>query len=411
MTEPTPHVEEQWLTPGVAGIGAASLLSDAGHEIPTSLLPSLLTSTLQAPAAALGIIEGVADGLAGLAKLAGGALADDPVRRRQVAVGGYVATAGLSAGIAAATSVWQVGVLRAGAWLARGLRVPSRNALLADSVAATAYGRAYGFERAMDNLGAILGPLLALGLVALVGVRSAIALSVIPGVLAAGAIVYAIRRTRGSEKRERSKVRLRLGSVLKGQLGRLLGAVAAFEVGNAAATLLILRASEQLTPSYGVDRATTISLALYTTYNLAATLISVPAGRWADRLGRRGPVLVLTAGTACFVLAYGGLTVSTTTVALLAVPFVLAGVGIGAAETAEHAAVASLAPAEVRGSAFGVLAAVQSAGNVAASAVAGILWTVFSPSVAFTYLAVSMLLALLGLADTARRMGRPGAAP
>jgi hypothetical protein len=90
---------------------------------------------------------------------------------------------------------------------------------------------------------------------------------------------------------------------------------------------------------------------------------------------------------------------------------VLAGVGIGAAETAEHAAVASLAPADVRGSAFGVLAAVQSAGNVAASAVAGILWTVFSPSVAFTYLTVSMLLALLGLADTARRMGRPGAAP
>ena len=246
----------------MAGIGAASLLSDAGHEIPTSLLPSLLTSTLQAPAAALGIIEGVADGLAGLAKLAGGALADDPVRRRRVAVGGYVATAGLSAGIAAATSVWQVGVLRAGAWLARGLRVPSRNALLADSVAATAYGRAYGFERAMDNLGAILGPLLALGLVALVGVRSAIALSVIPGVLAAGAIVYAIGRTRGSEKRERAKVRLRLGSVLKGQLGRLLGAVTAFEVGNAAATLLILRASEQLTPSYGVDPGPTIILAL-----------------------------------------------------------------------------------------------------------------------------------------------------
>ena len=403
MTEPSTD-REQWLTPGVAGIGTASLLSDAGHEIPTSLLPSLLTSTLQAPAAALGIIEGVADGLAGLAKLGGGALADDPVRRRQVAVGGYTATAALSAGIAAATSVWQVGVLRAGAWLARGLRVPARNALLADSVPAAAYGRAYGFERAMDNLGAIVGPLLALALVALVGVRGAIALSVIPGLLAAGAIVYAIRRTGDSGRRERVKVRLRVRTVLKGQLGRLLGAVTAFEVGNAAATLLILRATEQLTPSHGVDTATTISLALYTTYNLAATLISVPAGRWADRLGRRGPVLVLTAGTACFVLAYSGLALSTIAVALLAVPFVLAGLGIGAAETAEHAAVASLAPAEVRGSAFGVLAAVQSAGNVAASAVAGIVWTVFSPTAAFTYLAISMLVALLGLADTARRM-------
>jgi len=119
----------------VRGIGAASLLSDAGHEIPTSLLPSLLTGTLGAPAAALGIIEGVADGLAGGARFAGGALADDPQRRRTVAVGGYATTAVLSSLIGVATAVWQVAVLRSAAWTARGLRVPARNALLADVVA------------------------------------------------------------------------------------------------------------------------------------------------------------------------------------------------------------------------------------------------------------------------------------
>src|SRR6187431_2173298 len=104
-----------WLTPGVKGIGGASLLADLGHEIPTALLPSFLTSTLGAPAAALGLIEGVADGLAGAAKFAGGPLADDPHRRRSAAVGGYAATAVLSGLIGAATSVWQVGALRAGA--------------------------------------------------------------------------------------------------------------------------------------------------------------------------------------------------------------------------------------------------------------------------------------------------------
>jgi MFS family permease len=156
VTEPVEH--DRWLSPGVGGIGAASLLADVGHEIPTALLPSLLTSTLGAPASALGLIEGVSDGLAGAARLGGGALADDPERRRAVAVGGYTTTAVLSAGIGAATSPWQVGVLRAGAWTARGLRVPARNALLADVVQPEAYGRAYGFERAMDNLGAILGP-------------------------------------------------------------------------------------------------------------------------------------------------------------------------------------------------------------------------------------------------------------
>ena len=185
----------EWLTPGVAGIGGASFLADVGHEIPTALLPSLLTSTLAAPASTLGVIEGVSDALAGVARLGGGALADDPQRRRSVAVGGYATTAVLSAGIGVCTTPLQVGVLRAGAWTARGLRVPARNALLADIVPADVYGKAYGFERAMDNLGAIVGPLFAIVLVGAVGTRWAIGLSVIPGLLAAVAILYAIRHT------------------------------------------------------------------------------------------------------------------------------------------------------------------------------------------------------------------------
>jgi hypothetical protein len=154
------ETSKRWLGPGVAGIGTASFLADVGHEIPTALLPNLLTATLGAPPAALGLIEGIADGLAGTARLAGGALADDPRRRRALAVGGYTTTAVLSGLLGAAGAVWQVGVLRAGAWAARGLRVP-----------ASVYGRAYGFERAMDNLGAIAGPLLALTLVGLAAAR------------------------------------------------------------------------------------------------------------------------------------------------------------------------------------------------------------------------------------------------
>jgi MFS family permease len=113
--------------------------------------------------------------------LAGEALADDPHRRRATAVGGYTSTAVLSALIGAATALWQVAVLRAGAWTARGLRVPSRNALLADATPPSAYGRAYGYERTMDNLGAIGGPILAVVLVALFSVRTAILISVVPG--------------------------------------------------------------------------------------------------------------------------------------------------------------------------------------------------------------------------------------
>jgi sugar phosphate permease len=122
----------------------------------------------------IGLIEGISEGLAGAGRFVGGALADDPLRRRAVAVGGYSATAVLSALIGATTSVVQAGVLRGAAWTARGLRVPARNTLLADVVPTKVYGRAYGFERTMDNLGAIVGPLLALALVSMFSVRTAI---------------------------------------------------------------------------------------------------------------------------------------------------------------------------------------------------------------------------------------------
>jgi MFS family permease len=398
--DPASEPVDGWMTPGVKGIGTASLLADIGHEIPTALLPSLLTSTLGAPASALGIIEGVSDALAGAARFGGGALADEPSRRRTIAVGGYATTAVLSAGIGATTAVWQVALLRAGAWTARGLRVPARNALLADIVPANAYGRAYGFERAMDNFGAILGPLFAIVLVAAVGTRWTIALSVIPGLLAAVAIIYAIRHTAKPKATERKPLRIKIRPVLVGPLRPLFAGVTAFEVGNCAATLLILRATELLQPEHGQEQATTIALGLYVAYNIAATLISVPAGRHADR---RGATRVLLLGAVGFAIAYVVFTRDTTSWVLLLPAFVLAGIGIGCVETAEHAAVATHAPDDIRGSAFGLLAGVQSLGNLAASAIAGILWTVASPSWAFAYLAVWMVIALTIFAVTAWR--------
>jgi MFS family permease len=397
-------VKTRWLTPGVAGIGTASLLSDAGHEIPTALLPSFLTSTLGAPAAALGAIEGVSDALAGVARFGGGALADDPERRRTVAVGGYATTAVLSAGIGAASTPLQAAVLRAGAWTARGLRVPARNALLADVVPASLYGRAYGFERAMDNLGAIVGPLLAIGLVGTVGVRWAIGLSVIPGLLAALAIVYAIRHTAAPAIRTHRPIRLQIRPVLRGRLGRLMAGTAAFEIGNCAATLLILRATELFAPGRSDDHATQLALALYVAYNLAATLISVPAGHYGDR---HSPIHVLAAGAALFAGAYVWFAAGPSGVALLAPAFILAGLGIGCAETAEHAAVAEFAPEEIRGSGFGLLAAIQSIGNLAASTIAGILWTTASPAVAFIFLATAMTIAVPVLALGAKTVRAP----
>jgi len=392
-------VHSRWLNRGVAGIGVASFLSDVSHEVPTALLPSLLTTTLGAPAAALGTIEGIADGVAGAAKLAGGALADDPGRRRATAMGGYTATAVLSALIGAATAVWQVGVLRTGAWFSRGLRTPSRNALLTDVVDPEVYGRAYGFERAMDNAGAIVGPLLALGLIAVVGVREAILLSVIPGLLAALAIFIAVRSVRRLDRHERPPLRIRIRPVLHGRLGRLLGGVAAFELGNVAATLLILRATDLLTPDHGHDSAVRLAVVLYAVYNAAAMVISVPAGHVTDR---RGATAVLVVGAFGALAAFVGFALAGSSVALLAALFALSGTGKGAVETAQGAGVALFAPPELLGSAFGALATIQSFANLAASAVAGALWTLVSPRAAFLYLAGWAAVSVVALAAVRR---------
>jgi MFS family permease len=393
--ESTPREDERWFTRSVAAIGGASFFADLGYEMPTSLLPSFLTTTLGAPAAALGLIEGLADGLGGVSRLAGGAIADDPSRRRKAAVGGYTATAFLGGAIGLVTAVWQVGALRVAAWVARGLRAPSRSALLAEAVSEGTYGRAFGYERAMDNLGAIGGPLLAIGLVALVGVRSAIMLSVIPGLLAALAIFVGIRAIPRAKQVERRALRLRVRPVLQGRLGKLFLAISAFEIGNVAATLLILRATDLLQPAHGRGTAVKIALGLYAGYNLAGVVASFVGGRLGDR---RGMMLVFGLGAATFAVAYAGLAASGGSIALLAVFFSFAGIGIGFAETAEGAAVAGLAPNEVVGSAFGLLAAVQSFGNFAASVVAGALWTLVSPRAAFAYLAFWMIVSLAALA-------------
>lgn len=392
-----------WLVPGVRAIGGASLLSDLGHEIPTSLLPSFLSSTLHAPASALGLIEGIADLSAGAARLVGGPLADDPERRKATAVGGYVTTAVLSSAIGLAGAAWQVGALRSGAWFARGVRSPARNALLADLAPKAAYGRAFGFERAMDNLGAIGGPLLALVLVWVVGVRTAILLSVIPGTLAAFAILSAVRSAPRLAHRERRKLKMQFRVVLRGQLGRLVAGIAAFELANVAATALILQATRVLAGDHAHSAATRIALGLYAGYNLAAAVIAVPGGRLTDR---RGPVAVLVLASVVFAVSFAGFAFAGGNVVLLALLFALGGIGIGLGETAQSAAIALSAPGDLRGSAFGLVAALQAAANFGASAVWGLLYTALSPKVAFLYLAGCSVVAAIAFAAS-----RLGAAP
>lgn len=393
-TEPDAD-QQRWLTRGVAGVGAASFFSDAGHEITTSVLPSFLTTTLGASAGALGVIEGISDALIGVMKLIGGPPANDPARRGRIAAGGYLGTAIATGAIGAATAVWQAGVLRAVAWLSRGLRSPARDSLLASLVPRSAYGRAFGLERAGDNLGAVAGPLLAAGLVAWLGIRPALYLAAIPGLFAVVAIAIAAReaRTRVRATRGQATRRLDLGALRRAGMARALLPVALFELGNMATTLLILRATELLTtPHRSLTTAAALAILLYAGHNTVATITALVGGRWLDRAGPRA---VLGTAAALYLVAYTGFALPVDSAAFLLAAFALAGAGIGLAETAESTLVARLLPDHLRGSGFGVLGAVQATGDLLSSAVVGLLYVIVSPTVAFGYAAAWMALSLI----------------
>jgi MFS family permease len=385
---------EGWLTPGVGSIGAASLFSDLGHEMTTSVLPTFVTATLHAGPGALGVIEGIADALVGVAKLVGGPIAADPARRRKLVTGGYVGTALATGAIGLTVAVWQVAVLRTMAWISRGLRSPARDAMLYSLVPTAAYGRASGLERAGDNLGAVGGPLLAALFIATVGIRPTLLIATIPGFFAAVAITIAAReaRTRVGTTKGRKQLSYNLGELHRAGLTRVLGAPTLFEFGNIAATLLILRATVLLhTGGRSTAAATSLAVLLYAAHNLAATVAAFTAGHVIDRSSPR-PAMVIAAAT--YVAGYALFAAGPHQPVLLLVGFLLAGVGIGFGEPAESAAVATLLPDRLRSNGFGLLGVVQGIGALTSSAVVGLLWATVSAPAGFAYAAVWMLGAL-----------------
>ena len=378
---------------GVASVGLASFFSDAGHEITTSILPSFVTGTLRGSAGALGLIEGISDGVLGFAALIGGVLSNDEKRRLNLARGGYLSMAAATGAIGLSVALWQVAILRAASWLARGLRSPARDSIVTSLSPPHAYGRAFGVERAGDNLGAVVGPLAAAGLVAWLGIRPTLYLAAVPCVLAALAITIAAREVRRLGAPIRRRVRLDLDGLRAAGLARPLIPIAIFEIANVSTTLLILRATDLLHgDSRSLATATSLAVVIYAVHNAFAAGVSYAAGHWIDRSGPK-PVFVSAAVIYC--AAYAAFALPLDTWFTLGIAFAAAGSGIGLAETSESTLAARLVPDHLRGSGFGVLASVQSFGGFASSAVVGALWAATTPAVAFTYAAVLMAVCAL----------------
>jgi MFS family permease len=372
----------RWLNSTVLGIGLASLFSDWSHEIATTVLPAFLATMGAAAAAWLGIIEGVADGLSSSAKMASGFYTDKLQRRKPIAVIGYLVTALGTASFGLATSAWHVLLARSAAWLGRGVRTPIRKALLAAAVTKETYGRAFGFERMMDTVGAIVGPVTALLLVTAFAhnYRHVFLVTLIPGLLAAGVIAFLVK-----EKTRKPVAHISFGERLRlmpKPYRKFLVAVGVFGAGDFAPTLLILLATQKLTPDFGAAKAASIAVGFYVMRNVFYAAFAPVAGWLADRFKKQ---FVLASGYGLAAVMTWLIIFVPMNVWLLGVVFLLGGIYVAIEETLEDSFCAELVDEEHHGMAFGVLATVNGLGDFLSSILVGVLWTAFGTTTAFGY--------------------------
>ena len=390
---------ESWLNRNVVGMGVTSLLSDACHEMATAVLPSFLTS-IGAPPAALGVIEGVADASSSFVKLGAGWYSDRLGHRKGICVLGYLLT-GAATSLFAFAITWPLVLLgRVIGWFGRGIRGPLRDAMLAESVPPDARGKAFGFHRAGDTLGAIIGPLLAVGVIEMLQARgmqdssapfrTVFLLTLIPGlasVMTMAGLVRERRRPPNHTLQFWASVR-----ELPTAYRRFLLGVGLFGLGDYAHTFLILGATTLLTPTYGVVEAAQIAALLYVWRNVLYAAASYPVGALSDRLGRRGLLALgyllgaVTAGGfgLAFLIPLG----AHSKLVLLVCLFSTAGTYIAMEDTLEGTMTADLTPRETWGFSQGVLGTINGVGDFFASLIVGILWTAVSPIAAFGYAAV-----------------------
>lgn len=365
-------------------LGLVSLLNDSASELVYPLLPLYLASVLMAGPKALGIIEGIAEATGSLLKLFAGVLSDKLGSTKYWVVGGYSLAALGRPLLALATSWPMVLTLRFADRVGKGLRSSPRDALLALSVVPEQRGLAFGVHRAMDNAGAVIGPLLAAWLLSrYMPIRDILLWTLVPGVLTV-ILALSIREPQRGLQTPRPSFSWKLEGfppVFK----RYLLVLALFTLGNSSNMFLLLRAREMGVPEYQVPL-------LWALVSLVAMLFSAPLSALSDRLGR---VRLIVSGWAVYGLFYLLLGLNGNVLWLLWPLFAFYGLFLAATEGAEKALVADLAPKELLGTAYGWFNLTAGLLLLPASFLFGWLWQDISPETAFGFSASCAVLAAL----------------
>ncbi len=379
----TTSKEKGWrdgLSRNVVVLGFVSLLNDGASEMIYPLLPVFLTAVMGAGPAAIGIIEGIAETTASLLKLYSGYLSDRVKHRKGWIVAGYSISNVIRPLIALAASWPQILLLRFSDRVGKGLRTSPRDAIIADSTLPEFRGVAYGFHRAMDHGGAIIGPIIATGLLIILqdspqeNLKTVFLLSFIPGVLAVLILLAGLREPHADAARSApSSFNFPTAwAEMSSSYKRYLAIILVFTLGNSTDAFLLLRAQQ-----LGVPIA--LLPAIWVALHLVKMGSSIPGGLLSDRIGRKK---VIVSGWVVYALVYAGFAFAYNHWHAWAL-FAVYGVYFGLTEGAEKALVADLAPAHLRGSAFGLYHLAIGIGALPASLVFGLVWQKSGPAAAF----------------------------
>ena len=368
------------LPPVVKSLGWVSFLTDAATEMVYPVIPIFLTVTLGAPVVAVGITEGLADGISTGLRALSGWLSDRYRRNKLQVLIGYGLAAFMKPLIAIANSWGVVASLRAADRVGKAIRNAPRDVMIADATPPEQRGRAFGFHRAMDSSGAVLGPLIAVGFLLLFGrenLRPLFLIAFVPGVLAV-LLLARIPESKRPATHEWEPKPL----PWRGPYGFFVLVTLLFGIGNSSDAFLLLRAKN-------VGLSVVAVIAVYALYNVLYAALSYPAGVLSDRVGRAP---LFAGGLVVFALVYAGFGAVQRTAyvwPLYAVygAYMALTDGIGRALVVDHV------PDDVRGKAIGVWQALYGAAVLLSGLIAGVLWDRVSPSAPFYFGAITAVAA------------------
>jgi MFS family permease len=381
---------------GIWALGLGSMFMDISSELVHSLLPLFMVGVLGASMVTVGVVEGVAEATAAIVKVFSGALSDYLGRRKLIVVLGYGLSALTKPMFPLATSMSWVFLARFLDRVGKGIRGAPRDALVAEIAPPALRGAAYGLRQALDSVGAFLGPLLAVALMAWFAndLKAVLWVAVLPAFIAVALLAAAVREPAGLQRGPEIRAPLAWSDAkrlpMRYWLIVLLGAV--FTLARFSEAFLVLRAQ-------GLGLALGLVPMVFVVMNVVYAAVAYPAGAAADRFSARG---LLIFGLAMLVAADVVLAAAASPVPVLA-GAALWGVHMGLTQGLLSKLVADNAPAELLGSAFGIFNLVSGGALLLASVIAGALWSAFGAPATFAAGAVFAALAALGLAVAAFR--------